>query len=138
MTKNKSSRILIVDDSSATRSLIRKELSSEDHQLLEATNGQEAIQIINNVPIDLMTLDIEMPIMTGYEVYRILNSEEFQNNLTVKGNNQIPVVFLTSVDIMEEKKKGFETGAGFYIQKPFLPGELHSAVKRILRPPQIF
>ena len=103
------SSILIVDDSPVIIHLVSSVL--EDYHLLFAMNGVEAIQIAKNNPnIDLILLDIEMPIKNGYEVLK-----ELKNDAELK---KIPVIFLTVKDEMEEEAKGLELGAVDYIKKP--------------------
>jgi|GEM_PF-340179 len=138
MDDAKTYRILIVDDSYTMRSIIKKEISQGGYEILEAENGSEALKIISSQQVDLITLDVEMPVMNGYEVCKQLYSDEFLENLPVQSNKDIPIILLTSLDSIEERQNGFEIGSGNYIQKPFLPGELLTAVERMLRPPKLF
>lgn len=103
------SSILIVDDSPVIIHLVSSVL--EDYHLLFAMNGVEAINIAKNNPnIDLILLDIEMPLKNGYEVLKELKGDKKLKN--------IPVIFLTVKDEMDEEAKGLELGAVDYIKKP--------------------
>jgi len=104
-------KILIVDDVPANIKMLREVLKSK-YDISFATNGVDAIDLMKSGGLpDLILLDIMMPEMDGYEVCRILKSE----NLTAK----IPVIFITSKDDEEDEIKGFEVGAVDYVTKPF-------------------
>lgn len=103
------SSILIVDDSPVIIHLVSSIL--EDYHLLFAMDGVEAIDVAKNNPnIDLILLDIEMPEKNGYEVLK-----ELKEDTELK---DIPVIFLTVKDEMDEEAKGLELGAVDYIKKP--------------------
>lgn len=105
----KRSSILVVDDSTTVIHLVSSVL--EDYHMRFALNGKEALEIINNNhDIDLILLDVEMPEMNGYEVIKQLKSTPSTAN--------IPVIFLTVRDGVNEEKMGFELGAVDYINKP--------------------
>ena len=106
-------KILIVDDVQANLIALRAllEVVNKDFVIKEALNGEEALEQVLNDKIDLIILDIQMPIMDGFEVAKFLKS----NNLT----KDIPIIFLTAAfksdDFME---KGFDLGAVDYLTKP--------------------
>ena len=90
-----------------------------------ATNGERALSIaFGDPPPDLILLDIMMPGMNGYEVCRRLKADE--------RTKEVPVVFITALDDVASKVKGFETGGTDYISKPFEPLEVHARVKSLL------
>ena len=127
-------KILIVDDSRTCRKLYRRELEKGDYQILEATDGVEALQIVNQEEIDLVLLDIEMPNMNGYEVCQRLKSKEFAARFDQNKERLLPVVFVTSNESHEGRVKGFNLGADDFITKGFKPGALLETVNAILRP----
>jgi len=111
MQNVKRPKILIVDDVPANIKMLREVLKS-GYDIMFATSGRDAIDLMEPRALpDLILLDIMMPEMDGYEVCRILKSDE----LTAK----IPVVFITSKDDEEDEIKGFELGAVDYVTKPF-------------------
>lgn len=118
-------KILIVDDELDTLFILRKALESENYQVIEASSGQEAIEITLSSHPDLILLDLMMPGMDGIEVCRILKDENFTSH--------IPIIMLTAKGDVDEKIEGIETGADDYVTKPFDLGELRARIKMILR-----
>ena len=115
-------RILVVDDEQRMIDFIRMNLELEGFQVFQATNGIEALdQVRKHIP-DLITLDIMMPQIDGFEVLRMLR--EFSN---------VPVIMLTAKGEEEDKVRGLELGADDYVTKPFGARELVSRVKAVLR-----
>lgn len=116
-------KILIVDDVKANLISLRAILEEIDENFLiiEANSGEEALEQVLNYQVDLVILDIQMPIMDGFEVAQFLKS----NNLT----KDIPILFLTAAFKSEEfVQKGFELGAVDYLTKPI---NKHKLINRI-------
>ena len=109
--------ILIADDEKEIRELLKLYLENEQYQVVEAEDGQQALDILHRQKIDLCVLDIMMPKIDGYRVLRELRKE-----------NNIPVIILSAKDADSEKILGLDLGADDYIGKPFNPLE---AVARI-------
>ncbi|MFH1147339.1 MAG: response regulator [Pseudomonadota bacterium] len=131
-------KILVADDSAMVRMIIRRELESGGYQVFEAGDGLDAIeQMMRLRHVDLVTLDINMPRLDGYETCRKLRSQDFIDFLGT-ASQVIPIVFITSNDTIEGRLKGFETGASDFITKPFLSGQLLDAVNKILKPRERF
>ncbi len=108
--------IMVVDDVLKNIQLMLTILSDEGYDIHFATSGVNALQSIQDKHIDLILLDIMMPEMDGYEVCRRLKA----NPVT----SDIPVIFLTAKDAVEDKVKGFELGAVDYVSKPFQVREI--------------
>jgi len=126
-------RILIVDDSQLVRIKIREELEHGGYEVLEAKNGLEAIiQVASQNPPDLITMDIEMPKLDGFETCRKLRETQYAKFLTKSEDRRIPIIFITGNDTLEDRKKGFDLGAVDFIAKPFKEGEILAAVNKIL------
>ncbi len=115
-------RILVVDDEARMIGFIRMNLELEGFQVLEASNGLEALEIIRTNLPDLVILDVMMPELDGFETLRILR--EFSS---------IPVIMLTAKGEEDDRVYGLELGADDYISKPFSPRELSSRVRAVLR-----
>jgi DNA-binding response OmpR family regulator/two-component sensor histidine kinase len=130
-------KILVVDDSSTFRAIAKSELIKGGHEIIEAVNGQDALDKLALSPVDLITLDVEMPVLNGYEAFVKLRSAEFADIIGMLSEPP-PVIFVTSRDSLEERRKGFDIGATDFITKPFLPGELLAAVDHVLRPENKF
>jgi len=123
-------KILVVDDSASLRRLLCKELVVTGYQVDTASDGEEALAACTREKYDLMTLDVEMPNLNGYETCRRLREKEQREKVA----NPTPVIFLTANDSAEEREKGFHAGAVDFITKPFVEGELASTVRHILEP----
>jgi two-component system cell cycle response regulator len=127
--------VLVVDDSSAMRMTIREELEEHGFLVVEAKDGFQALVCATEEPIpDLITLDIEMPKMDGFETCKRLRQEPYVQFLQKGSNKLLPVIFITGNDNMEDRRKGFQCGAVDFITKPFSQGEIADTVKRILNP----
>ncbi|MCB1193227.1 MAG: hybrid sensor histidine kinase/response regulator [Leptospiraceae bacterium] len=117
----KSSIVLIVDDNTTNLNVLFDALKSAEYKVLTARNGQEALQRIEHTKPDIILLDIKMPILNGFEACKLLK----EDNKT----KDIPVIFLTALDEIENKVKGFELGAVDYITKPLQQVEVLARVK---------
>jgi CheY-like chemotaxis protein/HPt (histidine-containing phosphotransfer) domain-containing protein len=127
-------KILVVDDTRTMRMIIRKELEPAGYEVVEAANGVEALKLIEtSTPPDLVTLDIEMPFLNGFETCKKLYSDNYSKYFPHPKNGRIPVIFITSNDTLDDREKGFELGATDFITKPFAKGELLSSVGKILK-----
>ena len=115
--------ILAVDDTIENLDVLETLL--EEYRFLDATNGPDAIELAKTQPIDLILLDIMMPKMNGFEVAKILKSDE--------KTQEIPIIFLTARNDEKAIEKAYTLGAADYISKPFLPKELLARVKKELR-----
>ena len=117
MMKNKT--ILIVDDTISNLDILVELLSSYD--IVEASSGKDALDIIDEEKIDLVLLDIMMPEMDGFEVCSVIK----QNDKT----KHIPIIFLTAINDETSIEKAYNSGCFDYISKPFKPKELLYRVK---------
>ena len=116
--------ILIVDDSTTMRQMVRFTLSSAGHRVLEAENGDKAIALAKSNQFDLVIADINMPGMNGLELVRALRAlPEYKFT---------PVLVLTTEDGTDMKQKGKSAGATGWIVKPFNPEVLLSVLNRVL------
>ncbi|MBF0449802.1 MAG: response regulator [Candidatus Magnetomorum sp.] len=128
-------KILTVDDDSLIRKIIRRELEPAGYQLFDAVHGKEGLEKLFTIPdIDLITLDVEMPVMGGFDVLSNLNTPESIAQLKLVNNTNVPVILVTSNDTKKVRDKGFKLGAANFVVKPFSRGELLHAVNKILKP----
>src|SRR5262245_58359820 len=105
-------RILIVDDSKAMRSIVRRHVAQagfECAHITEAENGQEALTAIESEPPDVILSDWNMPVMTGIELLESLRANGVE----------VPLGFVTSESSADFKERAFDAGAAFMIAKPF-------------------
>ena len=116
-------KILVVDDESRMRKLVRDFLTKKNFQVLEAGNGEEAMDIFyNEKDIALIILDVMMPKMDGWEVCR-----------ETRKNSKVPIIMLTARSDERDELLGFDLGVDEYISKPFSPKILVARVEAILR-----
>ena len=117
--------ILIADDEPNQLELMSFNLSNAGYSIIKATNGKEAIELIENHSPDLIILDWMMPKMSGIDVCRTLRSRS--------ETKQIPIIILSARSEDSDKSLGLDAGADDYISKPFSPKELISRVNALLR-----
>jgi DNA-binding response OmpR family regulator len=115
-------RILVVDDERRMVGFIRLNLEQDGFEVIEAFNGNEALERLRDSLPDLILLDVMMPDIDGFEVLRMMREI-----------SQVPIIMLTAKGEEDDKVKGLELGADDYITKPFSPRELVSRVKAVLR-----
>ncbi|MGN0379635.1 MAG: response regulator transcription factor [Butyrivibrio sp.] len=116
-------KILVVDDESRMRKLVHDFLQRKGYQVLEAENGEKAIDIFcSEKEIDLIILDVMMPKMDGWQVCR-----------EIRKMSKVPIVMLTARADEQDELLGFELGVDEYISKPFSPKILTARVEAILR-----
>ncbi|HXD10591.1 MAG TPA: response regulator [Anaerolineales bacterium] len=116
--------ILYVEDNIDNRTLVRRILLSEDYKLIEATNGAEALQVLENTKPDLNLMDINMPDMDGYTLTAKIKSKP--------GFERVPILALTANVMRGDKEKTLEAGCDGYIQKPLDIDQLIKEVERFL------
>ena len=117
--------ILIADDEPNQLELLGFNLKSAGFSIIKASNGLEALELIENHSPDLIILDWMMPKMSGIDVCRTLRSRS--------ETKQTPIIILSARSEDSDKSLGLDTGADDYISKPFSPKELVSRVKALLR-----
>lgn len=120
-------KLLIVDDEAHIRMLLEQtleDLEDEGVELLQATNGQEALNMIRENEPQLVFLDVMMPLMNGMEVCRTVKKE-----LDMKG---VYIVLLTAKGQELDRQRGLEVGADRYMTKPFDPDVLLSLAEEIM------
>jgi DNA-binding response OmpR family regulator len=117
-------KILIAEDEPDIRELVAFTLRFAGHEVVAASNGEEAVQLATREFPDLILMDVRMPRMTGYDACRVLKA-----NLELK---DIPVVFLSAKGQDAEIQTGLEAGAEEYLLKPFAPDQLTDRVRAIL------
>lgn len=116
-------KILVVDDESRMRKLIRDFLEREGYQIIEASDGLEAVDaFFAEKDIDLIILDVMMPRMDGWQVCKEIRRE-----------SEVPIVMLTARSEERDELRGFELGVDEYIAKPFSPRILVARVAALLK-----
>jgi len=119
--------ILIVDDSLPMRSVIKKTLKAAGYgnaDLLEAANGQEAIDLLKNSWVDIILTDYNMPVMNGLELIQTIKKNEISKN--------IPVVVISTEGNESKIQEFMDSGAAEYITKPFTAEAIRDLIVNIL------
>lgn len=116
-------RILVAEDDAAIRTVLADALSEAGYDVLTATDGRQALEILLSNEIDLVLLDINMPEINGFKLLRIMGRE-------CPG---IPSIILTAHGEEEERIRGLELGADDYVVKPFSIAELRARIAAVLR-----
>jgi len=118
-------KILCVDDELLNRIILRDALEPHGYEVLDATNGLEALAVLEREPIDVVLLDINMPEMDGLTACRHIKSSE--------STAHIPIIMITSLADTENRIRGIEAGAEDYITKPFHEGEVLARIRMLLK-----
>jgi DNA-binding response OmpR family regulator len=116
-------KILVVDDEPVNTKLVQFILTEEGYEVTAVDSSRGAYAILQKQLPDLILLDVNMPQMNGFDLYRRLHEQEYD----------IPVIFVTAKGELEDKLQGLRMGADDYIVKPFDPAELLARVQAVLR-----
>jgi DNA-binding response OmpR family regulator len=124
VTGNGQPLILIADDDPDILALVSFRLERAGYEVVQARNGEEAVQVALARQPDLAVIDVMMPRIDGYEATRQLRQHE--------GTSRMPIILLTARVQEEDIARGFDAGADDYVKKPFSPQELGSRVQAVL------
>jgi two-component system response regulator MprA len=117
------SRLLVVDDDPDVRDSLRRALGYAGYAVATAANGADALASVSRSPVDLIILDVLMPMLDGFDTCRALRER----------GNATPVIVLTARDAVDDRVAGLEAGADDYLVKPFALRELLARVNALLR-----
>ena len=115
--------ILVVDDDRNTRRLLRAVLESDGYTVTTAENGEKAFEVLDREHIDLIVLDIMMPVMDGYQFTKTLR----------KAESDLPVLIVTAKQLPDDRYMAFQAGTDDYITKPIDKKEMLLRIKALLR-----
>lgn len=115
-------KVVVVDDDANIRELVRLYLEDEGYEIIQKSNGEEALEYVENHAVDLVILDIMMPKMNGWDL--CANLREF---------GEMPILMITAKGEATDRIKGFKLGTDDYLVKPFDPVELVLRVKALLK-----
>lgn len=116
--------ILIVDDDPDIRLLLDFNLSRDGYEVLEATNGAEALDIMREHAVNLVITDLTMPVMDGYELIRILKESP--------DTSRIPLLMLTAREEERVSREGMANLPDAYLPKPFATADLQAKIEKLL------
>jgi CheY-like chemotaxis protein len=118
--------VLVADDEPSMRLLLHATIESDDYKVVEASDGDEAWALIQQLTPALVLLDVQMPGLTGLEILSLIKGDP---NLT-----STRVILLTAKALSSDVEAGMKAGADFYLSKPFSPIDLLARVEEALRP----
>jgi len=121
MTDNRGTTILLVDDGPENIALLSRVFSRRGYKIQVADNGAQAVEVARSVLPDIILLDINMPVLDGFDTCALLKADE--------RTCDIPVIFISALDAIEDKAKAFQVGGVDYIQKPFEFEEVQARVE---------
>ncbi len=119
-----SKKIMIIDDSDVFRKVVAVYLKGSDYEIIEASNGEEALKKLSEMKVNLIICDVNMPVMDGLTFLTKVKSDP--------NNKFTPTIMLTTESQEEKKKEGMEKGAKAWLVKPFSPQQLLSAISRLI------
>ena len=116
--------ILSAEDNAANRKIIRDLFGKRGYRIIEAVNGEQAVELAKSEVPDLILMDIQLPKMSGYDAARTIKSEPRLRH--------IPIIAVTSYAFSGDESKAYESGCDDYVAKPFRPRLLVEKVERYL------
>jgi two-component system cell cycle response regulator DivK len=120
-----SKRILVIEDQEDNRQIVRDLVTASGYELIEATTGEEGLEVASRERPDLILMDIQLPGIDGYEVTR-----------RIKANpklRKIPIIAVTSYALSGDDKKAFAAGCDGYVTKPYSPRLLLAKIEEYLK-----
>lgn len=122
----KHNKILVVEDNNINQLVVKYILQKLGISIEIAANGTEAIEKIKSYHYDLVLMDIQLPVMNGYDITRYIRNEM---------KNPIPIIAMTALAINGEEEKCLESGMNGYVSKPFTVETLYSAINKVYKAP---
>ena len=116
--------ILVVEDQEDNRQIVRDLLTANDYEMTEAENGEEALAAVARDRPDLILMDIQLPVMDGYEVTRRIKADPSLSS--------IPVIAVTSYALSGDEEKARAAGCDDFVPKPFSPRQLLAKIRQYL------
>jgi CheY-like chemotaxis protein len=116
--------ILVVENEVSNRILIERVLSTRGYFCLTASNGREALEILDQQRVDLILTDLSMPVLDGYRTMQLIRARPALAN--------VPIVAVTAYALNDENEAAMQTGCNEYLTKPFKPRQLLEVVDRLL------
>ena len=116
--------ILVVENEASNRILIERVLSTRGYRCLSASNGQEALDILDREGVDLILTDLSMPVLDGYRATQLIRARPHLAN--------VPIVAVTAFALHDDIESAKQIGCTEYLTKPFKPRQLLEVVERLL------
>ena len=117
-------KILIIENEVSNRLLIERVISTRGYRCISASNGQEALNILDREYVDLILTDLSMPVLDGYRTTQLIRERPAMAN--------VPIVAVTAYALNDENEAALQIGCNEYLTKPFKPRQLLEVVDRLL------
>jgi two-component system cell cycle response regulator DivK len=117
-------RILVVEDEEDNRQILRDLLATSGYEMVEAKDGEQALAAVDQHRPDLILMDIQLPIMDGYEATRRIRANP--------ANKRIPIIAVTSYALSGNESMAIAAGCDAYVPKPYSPRELLAKIREFL------
>ena len=117
-------RILVVEDEEDNRQILRDLLATSGYEMVEAQDGEQALAAVDQHRPDLILMDIQLPIMDGYEATRRIRANP--------ANKRIPIIAVTSYALSGNESMALAAGCDAYVPKPYSPRELLAKIREFL------
>ncbi len=114
-------KILVIEERISIQDLLRFNLEKEGYTVVTSGDGEEGLALVKSEKPDLIILDLMLPVLDGFEVYKTLRAK--------KENSSIPIIIMSARNDIADKIKGFGLGSDEFITKPFNPKELIARIK---------
>jgi CheY-like chemotaxis protein len=118
--------ILVIENEVSNRILIERVLSTKGYHCLSASNGREALDLLDREAVDLILTDLSMPVLDGYSTTRLIRERP--------ALSRVPIVAVTAYALSDENEAALQAGCNEYLTKPFKPRQLLDVVERLLPP----
>jgi len=116
--------ILVIENEVSNRILVERVLSTRPYRCISASNGREALEILDHEQVDLILTDLSMPVMDGYRTTQLIRARP--------GMEKLPIVAVTAFALSDEGEAARQIGCTEYLTKPFKPRQLLELVDRLL------
>ncbi len=116
--------ILVIENETSNRILIERVLSTRGYRCISASNGREALEMLDHEQVDLILTDLSMPVLDGYRTTQLIRARH--------GLEQVPIVAVTAFALRDEGEAAKQIGCTEYLTKPFKPRQLLEVVERLL------
>jgi CheY-like chemotaxis protein len=116
--------ILVIENETSNRILIERVLSTRGYRCVSASNGREALELLDHEHVDLILTDLSMPVLDGYRTTQLIRSRP--------GLESVPIVAVTAFALSDEGEAARQIGCTEYLTKPFKPRQLLEVVERLL------
>ncbi|GCE06365.1 response regulator [Dictyobacter aurantiacus] len=116
--------IMVIENEVSNRLLIERVLSTRGYRCISASNGRDALEMLDRERVDLVLTDLSMPVLDGYQTTQIIRARP--------GMQQVPIVAVTAFALNDEGEAARQIGCTEYLTKPFKPRQLLEVVERLL------